>query len=78
MNAKLETGLIADKALPGVNREGQVVVCMNCWPKLADFYATFPQFQRCEVTSTFCHRHMDEIRRQYSTPALSGHQPGNN
>lgn len=78
MNAQLESGMISDKALPGVNRDGQVVVCMNCWPKLTEFHATFPQFAGCEVTSTFCNRHMDEIRRQYATPALSEHQPGNN
>jgi len=64
---------LCEKSLPGVNCAGQVCVCMVCYPKLSEFFAAFPHFQDCQVTSTFCARHFAEIKNQYAPALASQH-----
>jgi len=58
--------LSADKALPGVNRDGQLVHCMVCYPTLAKFLRAFPQLADVEHTSGYCAQHYAEFKARFT------------
>lgn len=75
MNAQLESGLVSDKALPGVNRDGQVVHCIVCYPSMRKFLRVFPHLAGQPHTSGYCARHFEEFTAQFR---LTHFTPGNN
>lgn len=49
-----------------MNRAGQIVHCMVCWPKLEEFFKVFPHLSGEVVTSGFCPKCFEEFKAQFA------------
>ena len=58
--------LSADKSLPGVNRAGQLVHCIVCYPSLPKFLRAFPHLADMEQTSGYCAPHFAEFKARFT------------